>query len=268
MLNGLRLSVVAGAYAATCFVSAAAVALIFGVAAPALAQGQDRAPDYRRDVDGAPVDPFYAKDAEGWSDARRADLRRELRRADRALQTVDLSEAASALAAARDVIGDLAAAHPIQALAARTEGRIAMARGDAEHAEALFRIAEEYLTDALGADHPETARARNRLGEALFAQQRYDEAAPVFDAARLSLVRSLGPTHPELGDVLANMGLNADYEGRFEAATELHERALSLRRARLGPNHLLTAAALSNLGQNMVYRCRHEEAATYLQDAL
>ncbi len=142
------------------------------------------------------------------------------------------------------------------ALARLVAGDLLAARGDAEEAATLFRLA----TDAVPEDDLELrVECLGRLGALAHGREDYKAARKHFAAALDLLEKSGAEAHPDLGGILNNLGLASDLAGDAKAAELYYQRALAADETAWGDNHLNVAAVVNNLG--LYYRRRGKTQA-------
>jgi tetratricopeptide (TPR) repeat protein len=142
------------------------------------------------------------------------------------------------------------------ALTRLVAGDLLAARGDAEEAATLFRLA----TDAVPEDDLELrVECLGRLGALAHGRDDYRAARKHFAAALELLEASGAEGHPDLGGILNNLGLACDLAGDAKAAELYYQRALAADEAAWGDNHLNVAAVVNNLG--LYYRRRGKTQA-------
>ncbi|MCF3628241.1 tetratricopeptide repeat protein [Thalassospiraceae bacterium LMO-SO8] len=142
------------------------------------------------------------------------------------------------------------------ALARLVAGDLLAARGDAEEAATLFRLA----TDAVPEDDLELrVECLGRLGALAHGRGDYKAARKHFAAALELLEVSGAASHPDLGGILNNLGLACDLAGDAKAAELYYQRALAADETAWGDNHLNVAAVVNNLG--LYYRRRGKTQA-------
>jgi tetratricopeptide (TPR) repeat protein len=142
------------------------------------------------------------------------------------------------------------------ALARLVAGDLLAARGDAEEATTLFRLA----ADAVPEDDMELrVECLGRLGALAHGREDYKAARKHFAAALDLLEKSGADGHPDLGGILNNLGLACDLAGDAKAAELHYQRALAADEATWGDNHLNVAAVVNNLG--LYYRRRGKTQA-------
>ncbi|UTW51445.1 tetratricopeptide repeat protein [bacterium SCSIO 12827] len=142
------------------------------------------------------------------------------------------------------------------ALARLVAGDLLAARGDAEEATTLFRLA----ADAVPEDDLELrVECLGRLGALAHGREDYKAARKHFAAALDLLEKSGAEGHPDLGGILNNLGLACDLAGDAKAAELYYQRALAADETTWGDNHLNVAAVVNNLG--LYYRRRGKTQA-------
>ncbi|HCS70189.1 MAG TPA: hypothetical protein DIW51_09500 [Rhodospirillaceae bacterium] len=142
------------------------------------------------------------------------------------------------------------------ALARLVAGDLLAARGDAEEATTLFRLA----ADAVPEDDLELrVECLGRLGALAHGREDYKAARKHFAAALDLLEKSGADGHPDLGGILNNLGLACDLAGDAKAAELYYQRALAADETTWGDNHLNVAAVVNNLG--LYYRRRGKTQA-------
>ncbi len=142
------------------------------------------------------------------------------------------------------------------ALARLVAGDLLAARGDAEEATTLFRLA----ADAVPEDDLELrVECLGRLGALAHDREDYKAARKHFAAALDLLEKSGADGHPDLGGILNNLGLACDLAGDAKAAELYYQRALAADETTWGDNHLNVAAVVNNLG--LYYRRRGKTQA-------
>ncbi|HBC07058.1 MAG TPA: hypothetical protein DC046_05660 [Rhodospirillaceae bacterium] len=142
------------------------------------------------------------------------------------------------------------------ALTRLVAGDLLAARGDAEEATTLFRLA----ADAVPEDDLELrVECLGRLGALAHGREDYKAARKHFAAALDLLEKSGADGHPDLGGILNNLGLACDLAGDAKAAELHYQRALAADETTWGDNHLNVAAVVNNLG--LYYRRRGKTQA-------
>ncbi|MAN79731.1 MAG: hypothetical protein CMF64_04995, partial [Magnetovibrio sp.] len=142
------------------------------------------------------------------------------------------------------------------ALTRLVAGDLLAARGDAEEAATLFRLA----ADATPGDDLELrVECLGRLGALAHGREDYKAARKHFAAALDLLEKSGADGHPDLGGILNNLGLACDLAGDAKAAELYYQRALAADEAAWGDDHLNVAAVVNNLG--LYYRRRGKTQA-------
>jgi tetratricopeptide (TPR) repeat protein len=142
------------------------------------------------------------------------------------------------------------------ALTRLVAGDLLTARGDAEEAATLFRLA----SDAAPEDDLELrVECLGRLGALAHGREDYRTARKHFTAALDLLEKSGADGHPDLGGILNNLGLASDLAGDAKAAEQYYQRALAADEAAWGDDHLNVAAVVNNLG--LYYRRRGKTQA-------
>lgn len=142
------------------------------------------------------------------------------------------------------------------ALTRLVAGDLLAARGDAEEAATLFRLA----ADATPEDDLELrVECLGRLGALAHGREDYKAARKHFAAALDLLEKSGADGHPDLGGILNNLGLACDLAGDAKAAELYYQRALAADEAAWGDDHLNVAAVVNNLG--LYYRRRGKTQA-------
>lgn len=142
------------------------------------------------------------------------------------------------------------------ALTRLVAGDLLAARGDAEEATTLFRLA----ADATPEDDLELrVECLGRLGALAHGREDYKAARKHFAAALDLLEQSGAESHPDMGGILNNLGLACDLAGDAKAAELYYQRALAADEAAWGDDHLNVAAVVNNLG--LYYRRRGKTQA-------
>jgi len=142
------------------------------------------------------------------------------------------------------------------ALTRLVAGDLLAARGDAEEAVTLFRLA----ADAAPEDDLELrVECLGRLGALAHGREDYKAARKHFAAALDLLEKSGADGHPDLGGILNNLGLACDLAGDAKSAEQYYQRALAADEAAWGDDHLNVAAVVNNLG--LYYRRRGKTQA-------
>lgn len=142
------------------------------------------------------------------------------------------------------------------ALTRLVAGDLLAARGDAEEAATLFRLA----ADAVPRDDLELrVECLGRLGALAHGREDYKAARKHFAAALDLLETSGAEGHPDLGGILNNLGLACDLAGDAKAAELYYQRALAADETAWGDNHPNVAAVVNNLG--LYYRRRGKTQA-------
>lgn len=142
------------------------------------------------------------------------------------------------------------------ALTRLVAGDLLAARGDAEEAATLFRLA----ADAVPEDDLELRiECLGRLGALAHGREDYRAARRHFAAALDLLETSGAEGHPDLGGILNNLGLACDLAGDARSAEQYYQRALAADETAWGDDHLNVAAVVNNLG--LYYRRRGKTQA-------
>ena len=142
------------------------------------------------------------------------------------------------------------------ALTRLVAGDLLAARGDAEEAVTLFRLAADA---APGGDLELRVECLGRLGAVAHGREDYRAARKHFAAALDLLEKSGAESHPDLGGILNNLGLACDLAGDAKSAEQYYQRALAADEAAWGDDHLNVAAVVNNLG--LYYRRRGKTQA-------
>ena len=143
------------------------------------------------------------------------------------------------------------------ALTRLVAGDLVAARGDAEEAATLYRLA----ADAAPEDDRELrVECLGRLGALAHGQENYAAARKHFKDALEVLDAAGADGHPDLGGILNNLGLACDLSGDSKSAEQHYQRALAADEAAWGDDHLNVAAVLNNLG--LYYRRRGKTQAS------
>ena len=142
------------------------------------------------------------------------------------------------------------------ALTRLVAGDLLAARGDAEEAATLFRLAADAVPDD---DLELRIECLGRLGALAHGREDYKAARKHFAAALDLLETSGAEGHPDLGGILNNLGLACDLAGDAKAAELYYQRALAADEAAWGDNHPNVAAVVNNLG--LYYRRRGKTQA-------
>ncbi|MEQ9555180.1 MAG: tetratricopeptide repeat protein, partial [Rhodospirillales bacterium] len=142
------------------------------------------------------------------------------------------------------------------ALTRLVAGDLLAARGDAEEAVTLFRLA----ADAAPEDDLELrVECLGRLGAVAHGREDYRAARKHFAEALSALEQAGADGHPDLGGILNNLGLACDLAGDAKSAEQYYQRALAADETAWGDDHLNVAAVVNNLG--LYYRRRGKTQA-------
>lgn len=142
------------------------------------------------------------------------------------------------------------------ALTRLVAGDLLSARGDAEEASTLFKLAADAAPDD---DLELRVECLGRLGALAHGREDYKAARKHFTAALELLETSGADGHPDLGGILNNLGLACDLAGDAKSAEQYYQRALAADEAAWGDDHLNVAAVVNNLG--LYYRRRGKTQA-------
>ncbi|MEQ8505118.1 MAG: tetratricopeptide repeat protein [Rhodospirillales bacterium] len=142
------------------------------------------------------------------------------------------------------------------ALTRLVAGDLMAARGDAEVAATLYRLA----ADAVPADDKElSVECLGRLGALAHEHENFAAAREHFSEALNILETAQADGHPDMGGILNNLALACDLAGDNRAAEQHYQRALAADETAWGDDHLNVASVLNNLG--LFYRRRGKTQA-------
>jgi eukaryotic-like serine/threonine-protein kinase len=152
-----------------------------------------------------------------------------------------------------------------QATLAQLQGRLALARGQHEHAEMVWQTA---LTLLAGQRLWLVASIDNDLAQLQVSQQRYAEATKNYrDALRVG-TEVLGDTHPQVALLQWRLGELLGLEGNVMDASTLMRAALTTQRRVLGRAHPATLESLEQFGDFLRLHGQLAQARAMVTEAL
>lgn len=126
-------------------------------------------------------------------------------------------------------------------------GRLAMASGDFESAEAIVREEIERHISQYGPTHPRVSTAQGNLALIIFRSGKVDEAEQLLREAYDAQIVARGESHPMTLSLLNNLGGVVRAQGKLDEAKRYWTRVYEGRKSELGPNHPHTLQTLQQL---------------------
>jgi len=157
--------------------------------------------------------------------------------------------------------------HEVSALALNTLGRIGLAQGKNDVAEAYLSQAVQILHELLDYNSPTIAAVSVNLADARARRGDWESATSLLTDSITTLERVLGENQPEVASGLSILAGIHRARKQYRKAWPLYERALQIDERVVGPNALKTAVDLNNLGSLALARHRYDDSIELLTRA-
>jgi tetratricopeptide (TPR) repeat protein len=158
--------------------------------------------------------------------------------------------------------------HQASGIALNTLGRVSLAQGKNDLAEAYFSQAGQILETLLGRENQTVAAVSANLAEARARRGDWKSATALLTTSIATLEIVLGKNHPEVASGLSTLATIYKGQKQHRKAKPLFERALRIDEYVLGPQALKTGVDLNNLGSIAFDQHRFQHAIALFSRAL
>lgn len=149
-----------------------------------------------------------------------------------------------------------------------SRARIALERGAAAEAEALYRDGLDRSEQALGPQDPEVLLDRGGFALILLQQGKAAEAERMVRSALAGLRPILGEEHADLGELDSNLGMALLHQGKSGEAEQSFRAAMLTYAKVLGSDHPFVGLIQGNVVNALIYQDRWREALPLAIEAL
>ncbi len=144
-------------------------------------------------------------------------------------------------------IDQLAGQEEVQSQLLSTMGKVYQNLGLYRPSADLYARSVEVRREISGPEHVDVARGQAEHADALIELGELDRAEAQLEEALIVQLRELGELHPDVAMSLDFLGVVHFSRGDLESAESLFEQAAAMREKLLGENHADTARSLNNL---------------------
>ena len=149
----------------------------------------------------------------------------------------------------------------------KTEGKIAVKRGQYGEAENFFHAAIEQA-EQIGSFNPCLVDSLNELGVLYAKQHKYAQAESMFHRSLGVSVAALGSDHPDVAIILRNIGILKASQRQYAEAELLLNQSLSLTHRVLGHEHPIAAGTMRTCAVFYAIQGHYGEAERFIRRSL